>query len=565
MLDYLESALGRVIRGLANGDLPADFQLEFEQPNNPEHGDLSTNAALKLARLLKKSPRVIAEDVVARLRQLPLDEDRIESVEIAGAGFINFRFSDRYLHLALAEILTQGEAFGRTSGGAGKRVLVEYVSANPTGPLTVGHGRNAVLGDTIANLFASCGYDVTREYYFNDAGRQMRILGESVKARYEALARPGGPTRLIEAGEGHVVVPESFPEDGYLGDYIVDIARGLYDQHGDGLLSTEGAEPFQKAAQEAIFKEIDATLARLGIRMDEHFNEHSLYTSGKVWETVDALREKGYVYDKDGAIWFETTRLGKDKDTVLVKSTGEPTYRLPDIAYHVAKLERGFDLAIDVFGADHIATYPDVLDGVRLLGYDPSRIDVVIYQFVTLVRNGQPVKMSTRKATYETLDDLMDEVGEDVTRFFFLMRSSNTHLEFDLDLAKEASEKNPVFYLQYAHARICSILRKAAEVGFGFDATTDLTLLRDQSEIALTKSLLRLPDVLTNATATREPHRVATYLREVAVAFSQFYQHCRIIGEERTLATARMALAMATRTVLRNGLAVLGVGAPEQM
>lgn len=299
--------------------------------------------------------------------------------------------------------------------------------------------------------------------------------------------------------------------------------------------------------------------------MDEHFNERSLYESGKVWETVDQLREKGFVYDADGAVWFRTTELGKDKDTVLVKSSGEPTYRLPDIAYHVTKLERGYDLAIDVFGADHIATYPDVLEGVRILGFDPGRIDVVIYQFVTLVRGGQPVKMSTRKATYETLDDLMDEVGEDVTRFFFLMRSSNTHLEFDLDLAKEASEKNPVFYLQYAHARICAILRKAEEVGFVFDDKTDLSLLAHETEAALIKVLLQLPEVISGAAETREPHRVATYLREVAVAFNQFYQHCRIIGEEQGLATARMALARATRTVLANGLAVLGISAPERM
>ena len=567
MKEYLESRIQQVLGDLtpANTPLPDDLVVEFEQPNNPEHGDISTNVAMKLARVFKRSPRAIAEDVVTGLRGLPLDPNRIEAVEIAGAGFINFRFSDRYLHQGLAEIVSTRENFGRTQDGAGKRVLVEYVSANPTGPLTVGHGRNAVLGDTIANLFDWCGYEVTREYYFNNAGRQMRVLGESVRARYEMLVRPDTPTKQIDGASGSVEVPASFPEDGYLGDYILDIATSLVARHGDALLDSDDVGPFQKEAQEQIFKEIDATLARLGIRMDEHFNEHSLYESGKVWETVDRLREKGFVYDADGAVWFKTSALGKEKDTVLVKSTGEPTYRLPDIAYHVSKLERGFDLAIDVFGADHIATYPDVLEGVRILGYDPGRIDVVIYQFVTLVRGGQPVKMSTRKATYETLDDLMDEVGEDVTRFFFLMRSSNTHLEFDLDLAKEASEKNPVFYLQYAHARICAILRKAEEVGFKFDDTTDLSLLTHETELALAKVLLQLPDVISGSAAVREPHRVATYLREVAVAFNQFYQQCRIIGEDPAIATARMALAVATRTVLANGLRVLGISSPERM
>ncbi len=566
MKEYLRDLIGRALESVANAEteIPADFEIEFEQPNNPEHGDLSTNVAMKLARVFKRAPREIASDIVTTMREQLSDGSGVADIEIAGAGFINFRFSDNVQHQALATILAAAESFGRTAQGEGQRALVEFVSANPTGPLTVGHGRNAVLGDTIANLFNWCGYEVTREYYFNDAGRQMRVLGESVRARYLALADPAVGTKSIEGGTGRVTVPEPFPEDGYLGDYIEDIARDLFDREGNALVE-EDYEPFKEAAKTTIFADIEATLGRLSVEMDEHFNERSLYDSGLVWETVDALRDLGMVYDKDGAVWFKTSELGKDADTVLVKSTGEPTYRLPDIAYHVDKLKRGFDLAVDVFGADHIATYPDVLAGVKLLGYDPDKIDVVIYQFVTLIRGGEPVKMSTRKATYVTLDELMDEVGEDVTRFFFLMRSPNTHLEFDLDLAREASEKNPVFYLQYAHARICSILRKAAEVGFQFSDTTDLSLLQHETELALAKELSRLPDVVQAAADQREPHRVATYLREVAVAFNQFYQHCRIIGEEASIATARMAAATATRTVLANGLRVLGITAPERM
>ena len=566
MQAYLERELRDVLAGMG---APADFEPEFETPANPEHGDLATNAAMQLARHLRRAPRQIAEEIARRLREKPVDPKRVAAIEVAGPGFLNVRFSDAYLVGALAELLKAGPDYGRTSDGQGRRALVEYVSANPTGPLTVGHGRNAVLGDTVANLLEWTGYAVTREYYFNDAGRQMRVLGQSVRARYEALVFPDGPTKQIEINEGETVeVPEHFPQDGYFGAYIAGIAQALYDEHGDALLIAHpngDVAPFKERAEQEIFEDIRATLARLGVQMDTFFNEHTLYETEAVWKTLDRLREKGYVYEKDGAVWFKTTAFGKENDTVLVKSTGEPTYRLPDIAYHADKFERGFDKIVDVFGADHIATYPDVLRGAEVLGYDPAKVDVVIYQFVTLVRGGEPVKMSTRKANYVTLDELISEVGEDVTRFFFLMRSPNTHLEFDLDLAKEASDKNPVFYLQYAHARICSILRKAEEVGFTFVDAPDLALLQHESEVVLMKELLRLPDVLAHAADVKEPHRVANYLRDVAVAFSQFYRDCRIIGEERALATARMHLARATRIVLRNGLTVLGISAPEQM
>lgn len=564
MREYLKRELLAVLADVEG--VPDDFEPEFEKPNNPEHGDLATNAAMQLARHLRRSPRGIAEDLVRKLKERPLDAKRVRSLEAAGAGFINFRFSEAYLAAGIEDLLAAGDDFGRSIAGKGRRAIVEYVSANPTGPLTVGHGRNAVLGDTIANLLAWIGYSVTREYYFNDAGRQMRILGESVRARYQAIVDPDTPRKRIEVGDHEWAdVPESFPEDGYLGAYITEIARGLYEEQGDSLAASDDDDVFKEAAEKAIFADIEATMRRLGIEMDSYFNEHSLYRDDRVWETLDLLQRKGFVYEKDGAVWFRTTDFGKEQDTVLVKSSGEPTYRLPDIAYHVDKFERGFDRIVDIFGADHIATYPDVLEGLRVLGFDSSRVDVVIYQFVTLVRGGDPVKMSTRRATYVTLDELMDEVGEDVTRYFFLMRSPSTHLEFDLDLAKEASEKNPVFYLQYAHARICSIIAKAEEVGFRFSGDADLSLLEHEAEIALMKELLRLPEILERAAEAREPHQVANYLREVAVAFTQFYGHCRIIGEEMGLATARMYLARATRLVLANGLRVLGISAPEQM
>ena len=573
MEDHLAESVRAALAQLP--DLPEGFdaqavEVEFQTPNDASHGDLATNVALQLARPLKRAPRQIAEGIVENWTP---DPARVEAVEVAGPGFINVRFASAHLADGLAQILDAGDAWGRTTDHAGETALVEYVSANPTGPLTVGHGRNAVLGDTLANLLAWTGYDVTREYYFNDAGRQMRVLGESVRARYTAIVRPDTPTREIEGG---VVVPESFPEDGYRGEYITDIAQRLADTHGDGLLDAPDEAPFTAAARDAIFEEIEETLGRLRVRQDRQFNERTLYESGAVWEVVDRLKAAGLAYERDGATWFQTSALGKTettreggeegKDVVLVKSSGEPTYRLPDIAYHLDKLDRGFDLALDVFGADHIATYPDVVRGVEALGADAGKIDVVVYQFVTLVRGGEPVKMSTRKANYVTLDELMDEVGPDVVRFFFLMRSPNTHLDFDLDLAKEASDKNPVFYLQYAHARIASIERKAEDTGLDGAGGADLSLLTHESEEALVKALLQFPDEVRAAAEGRTPHRLASvYLRDVATAFNAFYRDCRIVGEETALATARLLLARAARTTLANGLAVLGISAPDRM
>ena len=544
MKTYLETLLADALQKIAGSDIEAEIKIE--NPRDPSHGDAASNLAMTLAGKLRKPPRKIAEELVEAIEK---NDSYLKSVEIAGPGFINFRFSDNWLYLQLDEILKEKETFGKSDYYSGKKMLVEFVSANPTGPLTVGHGRNAVLGDTIARLMEWSGAEVEREYYFNNAGRQMRVLGESVKIRYLQLL---GESIELE-------------EDYYQGEYIRDIAKSLLDEHGDALKSRKSGDPvFKEAAEKAIFEDIRQILGRMNIEMDTFFNEYSLYEDGSIDNVVANLREKGLVYDSDGAVWFKTTEFGKEKDTVLIKSTGEPTYRLPDIAYHINKLDRGYDLCIDIFGADHIATYPDVVSAVKSLGYDENRIDVQVYQFVTIVQDGKPYKMSTRKANFVTLDELMDEVGSDVTRFFFLMRAPGTHLEFDIAAAKESGEKNPVFYLQYAHARIHSILRKAAEEYNPTDPL-NLSLLTHESEIAIIKQMLQFPDALNLSARFREPHRLITYLNELAALFHRFYHDCRILGEAEDLANARIALLNALVSILANGLHVLGISAPDKM
>lgn len=544
MKDYLRSIINKSLEqfDLDEDDIP---EIQIEKPNQPEHGDAAANIALNLARPLKMNPRKIAEQIVDGLDH---DDDKISAIEIAGPGFINFRYAEDYLFEQLADILKKDENFGKSDKLKGKRILVEFVSANPTGPLTVGHGRNAVLGDTIARLLEWIGADVDREYYFNNAGRQMRILGRSVRARYLELL-------------GHEA---EFPEGGYEGEYIRDIAQQLVEEQGEALVDEKEITIFKKKAEQLIFEDIQVTLRRLNITMDSFFNEHDLYEDGSIEKAVKTFREKDLAYDSEGATWFRTTNFGKDQDTVLIKSSGEPTYRLPDIAYHANKIDRGYDQCIDVFGADHIATYPDVLSGIKALGYDDTKIDVVVYQFVTIVKEGKPFKMSTRKANFVTLDELMEEAGSDVTRFFFLMRDPNTHLEFDIARAKEASDKNPVFYLQYAHARIQSILRKVDQE-YSFEESPDLKLLSHKSETALIKSMLRFPEMIMSAAESREPHRLINYLDDLASHFTSFYHDCRILGEEEGLVQARALLAKAAAQVLGNGLGILGISAPNEM
>jgi len=524
-----------------------EVDIIIEKPRVPEHGDAATNVALTAAKRFGMAPRQLAESIISNL---DIDTTMIDQVTIAGPGFINFKFSTLWLHRQLQNIMENMETYGRSNLNKGKNIQVEFVSANPTGPLTVGHGRNAVLGDTIARLLEWTGASVQREYYFNDAGRQMRVLGESVLVRYQQLCGKD------------VTLEEGF----YEGEYIRDIAKSILDRKGEKLDQTEDLTFFTAAARDAMFEDIKATLERMQIHMDTFFNEHDLYEQGALEKVVQRLKQHELVYEQDGATWFKTTQFGKEKDTVLIKSTGEPTYRLPDIAYHIDKLDRGYDLCIDIFGADHIATYPDVLSALGALGYNTERVQVMVYQFVTIVKDGQPFKMSTRKANFVTLDELMDEVGADVTRFFFLMRSPGTHLEFDIAQAKDASDKNPVFYLQYANARINSILRKASEVyDFAKDTPSDLATLTHQAELDLIRMILEFPDTIQKSAEALEPHRMITYLNEVASSFTQFYHHCRIVGEEEKTALARIQLLNATSAVLEHGLHILGISAPKSM
>ena len=552
MKRYLHDKLSAALVSLNYANV---VKLTFEKPRDEAHGDLTTNVAMLLAKAVGKNPRAIAQDIVKTLRVEP---DLVSAVDIAGPGFINFRFTERFFNTQIGSILAQGDTFGASSIGVKKKTQVEFVSANPTGPLSVGHGRQAAIGDTLANLLEWTGHEVTREYYYNNAGRQMRMLADSTYARYRQLFDASFP----------------FPEDGYQGDYIREIAQRLKEEQGDALCSMESEKAIDQCkafAEGALFAAIKAVLARMGVHFDVFFNEDSLYTSGQIKDVIEEFRSKGLAYDQDGAVWLKTTALGLEQDRVIVKSTGEPTYRLPDIAYHREKFRRGFELVIDVFGADHIATIPDVLAGIKALGYDPEKVKVVIHQFVTLMRDGQQVKMSKRSANFVTLDELIDEVGADAVRFFFLMRGVSTHLEFDLNLALEQSEKNPVYYVQYAHARIASILRHAESQGLvSTDASTKPSdvrydLLIQPEEIALVKLLLEFPDSVESACFGFEPQRITTYLHDVATAFHKFYHEHRVVTPEHELSRARLALCHASKTVVANGCKILGISAPERM
>ncbi len=518
-----------------------------EQPKRDGQGDLSTNMAMIVAGRDKKNPRAVAAQLVELLADCPL----LDKVEIAGPGFVNFFIRPQVWQSVLTEVCLQDEAFGLSQVGKGKKVLVEFVSANPTGPLSVGHGRQAVLGDAICRLLTATGHQVTREYYYNDAGRQMRVLAQSVQARYHEL----------------LGIPGQFPEDGYQGDYIVEIAKELVAEHGDSLKNQDDLVPFQVKAERAIFADINGTLERLAIHFDNYYNEHSLYDDGHIDDVVAQLRAKGLVYDQDGAVWFKTTELGLDQDRVIIKSSGEPTYRLPDIAYHREKFKRGFDWLVNIFGSDHIATVPDVLAGVRALGYDETKITVVLHQFVTLMRDGKQVKMSTRKATFVTLDELLSEVGADVVRFFFLMRKADSQLEFDLGLATQQSQENPVYYVQYAHARLCSMLRQAGDKGVAIGAIADarLDLLLAVEEIDLLKEMAVYPELLRGAACELAPHRIIFYLQDLAGKFHSYYSKHRVLSEDVKLSRARLWLINGLRTVFRNGLVLIGVKAPETM
>lgn len=516
-----------------------------ERPRKNSFGHVSSNVALTLAKQLKRRPLDIAQDIAIELEGKISD---LEKIEVIAPGFINFFFAPSYFQSFISTIRKEKDAFQKSGEGKGKTVQVEFVSANPTGPLTIGHGRQAVLGDTISRILEWFDYDVTREYYFNDAGRQMRMLGLSVMARYKELL-----------GEELMI-----PEGGYEGEYIIDIAKDFQKEYGNDK-GDDDLGLFIEFASNAIFITIRDTLKRLGIEHDVYYNEKDLYKGGMIKDVLNELSERGYTYEEDGATWFKATEFGAEKNRVLVKNTGEPTYRLPDIAYHREKIRRGFDLVIDIFGADHHATYPDVKSALEAMDLDTSHIRVLLHQFVTLTQDGEKVKMSTRKANFVTLDELMDLAGTDVVRYFYIMRSMDSHLNFDLALAQKQTDENPVFYLQYAHARMCNILLHSSEKGISSYDDADLSLLKEPEIITLIESMLEFKDVMDLCHNTLEPMHLTNYLYRLATAFHKFYSVHRVVTEDIELSKARLQLIDAVKIILENGLNVLGVSAPERM
>ena len=520
-----------------------DFSLS--PPKQESFGDLSSNIALLISKQLQKNPLEIAEEIKKTMLHQNLND--IEDITATQPGFINFVIKPRYYQNNLKLIIKNQENFGKDFKGKGKSANVEFVSANPTGPLTVGHGRNAVIGDTVSNILEWHDYNVTREYYYNDAGKQMRTLGQSVESRYFE----------------YVKKPFEFPSEGYQGEYIIEIAKNIANNYGESLEQND--EKFLTEAEKVIFGQIENSLNSLGIKFDTFTNEKSFYESGAIKKLLSQLKSKELIYQKDDATWYKSTKIGAKQDKVYIKSTGEPTYRLPDTAYHKDKIKRGYDVIVDVFGADHTDTYPDVLSALGALGLKTEHIKILIYQFVTLVKNGEKVKMSTRKADFITLDDLVDELSVDIVRYFFIMRSMNTHLDFDLNLAKDQSDKNPVFYLQYAYARICNIIRYGENQGFKFSEKFDPTLLNESSEIKLLKLMSNFPTMMETALETLEPQTIAIYLQDLASSFHKFYGNCKVITDDEELSQSRLGLINGAKIIISIGLSILGVSAPEKM
>lgn len=527
----------------------------LEVPKHEAQGDFATTLPLSLAKIEKRPPREIASILVSLLEGR---SNAVEKVEIAGPGYINFFLTKDYWRQTLFEIHRQKEQYGKSAAEAGKKVQIEFVSANPTGPLHVAHGRAAALGDALARLLEAVGYQVDREYYINDVGGQMILLGRSTYLRYRALF-----------GETHTL-----PEEGYRGDYVVEIAKRLKAEAGDRYL--EGPEAshlpfFIRYAYKAILSSIQDDLREFGVSFDRWFSEAEIYQEKEVGAALAFLKSRDMLYEKDGAQWVATMRFGDDKDRVAVRKNGRKTYFASDIAYHRNKLERGYDRLINIWGADHHGYIARMKAAVSAMGYRPGRLTVLLHQLVNLLRGGKPVKMSKRSGEFVTLRAVIDEVGIDATRFFFLMRRSDSSLDFDLELAKKASNENPVFYVQYAHARLCSIVRMAQARGWEVESVIrgvemkDLTLLTHPEEAALIKQLALYPDLITSAAAALEPHRITAYLQTLAGMLHRYYFDCRVITGDEALTKARLFLITAVRIVLGNGLRLLGIGAPEQM
>jgi len=523
----------------------------LEAPKEKVHGDLATNLAMQLVRVAKRNPRQIAEEL---LRELDLSGAFIRSAEIAGPGFINFRLDKSYLHQVIGEVLAQGDRYGSVDVGRGRSVQVEFVSANPTGSLHLGHARGAAVGDALCNLLEFAGFRVTREYYINDAGNQVVNLAKSLEARYkQALG--------LEA---------EMPEDGYYGEDIVEFARELAEREGDRLLGLPEEERLAYLREYGLSRELDKIrrdLERFRVRFDNWFSETSLYESGRVEAALNALREKGQVYEKDGAVWLASTAFGDEKDRVLVKNDGSYTYLTPDIAYHMDKYARGYDLMINIWGADHHGYIPRLKAALAALGHDPDKLKVLIAQMVSLYQNGEKVRMSKRTGKAVTMEELMDEVGVDAIRYFFTMRDIDTHLDFDIDLAVSASHENPVYYVQYAHARICSIFRQAKEMGIEPPPHegADLSPLSTEAEYDLLRKMGEFPQAVAAAAAAFEPHHLIRYVYELAALFHSYYKAERVLTDDAAQTRARLLLAAAVRTVIANCLRLVGVSAPERM
>ncbi|MGN0838250.1 MAG: arginine--tRNA ligase [Pyramidobacter sp.] len=552
----LKALVSEALKSIAEekGVDPAEIgEVHFERPKQENHGDWATNAAMQYSRLMGCRPRELAE-LAAKL----LSADRhIRSIEVAGPGFINFYLSNLWMADVIKDVLTARENYGRVDQGRGRRAQVEFVSANPTGPLHVGHGRGAAVGDVTGNILSFAGWNVEKEYYVNDAGLQMNILGRSTQSRYFELL--GHPEKF------------PFPEESYKGHYIYDIAQEIIDQHGSDFLDKpleESLPFFRTYAADRILGQIKDELKAFGVTFDKFFSEKSLYDRGLVPAAIQTLKDRGHLYEQDNALWFRTTEYGDDKDRVLMRSNGVPTYFTSDIAYHKEKFDRGFDRVVDVWGADHHGYVPRMKAAIEALGYDPAKFSILLIQFVNLLRDGEQVKMSTRSGQFIPLQEVVDEVGVDAARYYFLMRRSDSHLDFDLELAKSQSADNPVYYVQYAHARVCSILQKVAEKNIPLpspDAFDSEKIATPEEKRILTK-IAQFPDEVGRAAQDLEPHRIVNYVYELAGDFHSYYNSgSRILEESGAQQNTHLLMVEAVRVVLANALHLLGISAPEKM
>ncbi len=533
--------------------------VEVEIPKNEAMGDFATAVAMRLTKILKKSPRKIAEEIAGKIKEQ--QPDFFENIEIAGPGFINFRFKKGFFHKSLGMLLEEGHLSLRTDIGKGQKIQVEFVSANPTGPLHIGHGRGAAVGNALCNILKAAGFDVQREFYINDAGLQVKLLGRSVFARYQQLLGNDVP----------------FPEDGYKGDYIESIAKEINNSEGDKYLNRtfeECGEFLTDYSYKMMLADIEKDLKDFGVVFDRWQSEKELHKQGKVEAALDALKSKGLIREEDGATWFASSQFEDDKDRVVKKQDGEYTYFASDICYHKDKLDRGFDAIIDIWGADHHGYIPRIRSVLEAFDLPKDKFRVVLIQMVTLLRHGEPVQMSKRAGAFITLREVIEEVGSDITKFIFLTRKADSHLDFDIDVAKEQSAENPVFYIQYAFARISSLFRQAEEKGiksseFGVGASRrlaqDLSALIEDEEISLIKKFLQYPMVFEGAALACEPHRITYYLQELAGIFHAYYYKHRIISDDNRLTLARLSLCKGVKIVLEEGLKILGVSAPERM